>query len=313
MIARIPLLTGLLIAQLVILVVLMLMGDEEGEAMALLDFEPAAITAVTIEDSDGQEVGLAAEDGEWRLGELPADAGRISEVIESLLGGSANWPVATSESSRARFEVAEDVFQRRIRFDGADGTLATLYLGSSPGFRRIHAREAEADAIFSIDFGLHELPMDRSDWLDKQLFQVETVHGLTFPDGEVLSREDEADWLLDGQPADQEAVAGIVDRIEGLTVLGLYEDATETELGDPVSITVEDDEGTHRLTFRFNEAVDEYVLESDRISGAFTVASYIAEQILVPAADLLPVPEEEMEEETEEAEETAETAEPIDG
>ncbi len=300
MIERIPLLTGLLVAQLVILALLTLGGDEEGAAVNLLSFDPVQVTALEIEDVDGNLVNLARVDGEWRLGELPADQDKINEVIESLAGGAANWPVATSENSQVRFEVAEDAFQRRIQFDGETGELATLYLGSSPGFRRIHARASGEQAIFSIDFGVHQLPVEASDWLDKQLFQVETISSLTFPEGAVLTGDDEAGWTLDGQPADPEEATRYVDRIEGLSVLGLHEDAADTVLGDPVSVHVEDNEGTHVLSFRFNEAADEYVLESDRLPGRFAVASYIVEQILVTAAELLPEEEDAAETSAEE-------------
>jgi hypothetical protein len=288
MIARIPLLAGLLIVQLVLLAVLLLGGDEDGGAAKLLDFEPAAVSTLTFEDGDGKTVSLNKVDGDWRIGELPADAEKIDEVIESLLGGSANWPVATSESSQARFEVAEDAFQRRVRLAGESGELATLYLGSSPGFRRIHAREADAEAIFSIDFAVHQLPVDGSDWLDKQLLQAESISRVTFPDGAVLAGDEESGWTLDGQSADLEEASRFVGRIEGLSVLGLHEASADTVLSEPVTITVQDDEGSHELSFRFNEAVDEYVLTSDRLPGEFTVASYIVEQILAPAAELLP-------------------------
>jgi hypothetical protein len=304
MIARIPLLTGLLIVQLVLLAVLLLGGDEDRGTAKLLDFEPAQVNALTFEDADGKTVSLRMVDGDWRIGELPADADRIGEVIESLVGGSASWPVATSESSQARFEVAEDAFQRRVRFAGESGELATLYLGSSPGFRRIHAREADADAIFSIDFAVHQLPVDGSDWLDKQLLQTESISRVTFPDGAVLAGNDESGWILDGQAADPEAASRFVERIEGLSVLGLHEASADTVLGEPVTIAVQDDEGSHELSFRFNEAVDEYVLTSDRLPGEFTVASYIVEQILVPTAELLPeaAPESSEAEEDGEAE-----------
>jgi hypothetical protein len=292
MIARIPLLTGLLVAQLLILALLMLGGDEQGEAADLLSFDPAEVTALNIEDDEGNVVSLAAIEGEWRLGEMPADSARVAELIESLVGGAANWPVATSESSQARFEVAEDVFQRRVEFGSASGELATLYLGSSPGFRRIHAREAGQEAIFSIDFGVHELPLDASDWLNKQLFQVDSISSVTLPDGATLTRDDEAGWNLDGQRADAEAAESLVDRLAGLSVLGLHELSADTVLGDPLTVHIEDDDGRHELTFRFNDAADEYVLESDRVPGAFTVASYLVEQILVPVVDLLPKQEE---------------------
>lgn len=315
MIARIPLLSGLLVVQLVILAVLLFSGDDEDSAAALLDFDAAEVTGLRIEDDEGSVVSLTSVDGAWRLGGLPAAGDKVREVIEALTGGSANWPVATSESSQARFEVAADAFQRRIDFTGAAGELATLYLGSSPGFRRIHAREADADAIFSIDFGVHQLPMSDSDWLDKQLLQVETIASVTFPDGAVLSGDDEAGWTLNGEPADLEAATRYVDRLEGLSVLGLHETGADEQLGEPVSITLEDNEGAHALTFRFNEAADEYVLESDRLPGAFTVASYIVEQILVSPDELLPaeIPTEPSADEAAESDEAAAAPEAGDG
>lgn len=302
MIARIPLLTGLLIVQLVLLGVLLLGGDEDRGALKLLELEPAEVKALTIEDGDGKTVSLRMVDGDWRIGDLPADAAKTDQVIESLLGGSANWPVATSESTQARFEVAEDAFQRRVRFDGESGELATLYLGSSPGFRRIHAREADSEAIFSIDFAVHQLPVDGSDWLDKQLLQADSVTRVIFPDGAVLAGDGESGWTLDGQAADLEAASRFVERIEGLSVLGLHEASVDTVLGEPVTIAVQDNDGSHELSFRFNEAVDEYVLTSDRLPGEFTVASYIVEQILVPAAELLAEEASQSSEEDEEAE-----------
>jgi hypothetical protein len=100
--------------------------------------------------------------------------------------------------------------------------------------------------------------------------------------------------MLDGQAADEAAAADYVDRIERLSVLGFAGPVAEDQLGEPVSLEVEDARGTHRLSFRFDEDSDEYVLRSDRLPGEFTVASYIVEQILIPATELLPSDEAEV-------------------
>ena len=73
-------------------------------------------------------------------------------------------------------------------------------------------------------------------------------------------------------------------------------------------LSVEDELGSHRLSFRFDEAADEYVLTSDREDGPFRVASYIVEQILVSAEELEPGADETVDEE--DAPSEAETAEP---
>ena len=161
-----------------------------------------------------------------------------------------------------------------------------LYIGTSPGFRRVHARTEGDDAVFSIDFGIHELPVDEDDWLNQQLFRTEEISSVVFPDGQTLTMNGEGTWTLDGQPVDATATDEYVGRIARLSVLGFADLSARESLGEPQAISVEDGQGRYTLSFRFDEAEDEYVLTSDRIEGTFTVASYIAEQILVPADEL---------------------------
>ena len=42
---------------------------------------------------------------------------------------------------------------------------------------------------------------------------------------------------------------------------------------------------------RHDEENDEYVVSSERVPGLFTIASYVAEQIVVEAQELMPVME----------------------
>ena len=229
MMSRIPLLTGLLAVQLLLIGFLLLRGGSEPTATALLDFEADDVMSISIEDGDGNRVALDRTDAGWRLGEVPADADKVTGVIESLAGGAAGWPVATSEDSQARFEVTAEAFQRRVRFDGASGELATLYIGSSPGFRRVHARRDGEDAVFSIDFAVHELPADRDDWLNTQLLRTEGISRVVFPDGQVLALDDGGIWSLDGGAVDESATEEFVNRIARLSVLGFADETSRRE------------------------------------------------------------------------------------
>jgi hypothetical protein len=291
MMNRMPLLAGLLVVQLLLVGLFMLIGDDQPTATTLLDFEASAVTALDIEDGDGNRVSLSRTDAGWRIDDVPADADRITDVIEKLAGGSAGWPVATSESSQARFEVTADAFQRRLHFEGASAPLADLYIGTSPGFRRVHARREGDESVFSIDFGVHELPMDRADWLDKGLLQSAGITRVRFPDKQELISADDGSWELDGQAVDPATATDYVDRIQRLSVLGFFEPDGDGSLAEPVVLQVQDDQGLHQLTFRFDAENDQYVLTSDRMPGEFTVASYLVEQILIPASDLLPAPD----------------------
>jgi hypothetical protein len=291
---RNSLLLVLLVIQLLLVGLVSLLGSEAEDAAPLIEVDPEAVTGLTISDAQGGIVRLSKTAQGWRLaGDLPADSDKIVGVIETLAGDAARWPVATSTSSQERFEVTEDAHQRRIRVDADGETVAEVFLGTSPGFRRVHAREADSDAVYSIDFAVHEVPTDRSEWLNRSFLQTEGVVRVTLPEGGILARNPDGNgWLLGGATTDSAAVTSYVERLEGLSVLGLYE-GEEAELGAAQSVVVEDAQGSHRLTFRRDEDDDEYVLTSDRFEGNFNLASYIAEQILIRDADLLPAPTEE--------------------
>ncbi len=287
--SKIGLLAGLLVVQLVLVGVAWFAGRGEEASEAFLDLDPAAVTGLTISGSADESVALTRVSDGWQVDGLPADADKITGVIDKLAGGAANWPVATSTDSQSRFEVTEEKHQRRVDFLGEDGTLASVYLGTSPGYRRVHARRDGEDATFSIDFAVHELPLTVDDWLDKELLADSGIRRVELSGGQVLTQaDDDAGWTLDGVVTDPEATRRYLERFERLSVLGRYQPKEDAALGEAKSVVVATADGTQRLTFRFDEPEDEYVLTSDRYPGEFTVASYVAEQILGDPADLLP-------------------------
>ncbi len=301
---RLPLLAALLIVQLLIIAAVVLVGEESGDAALLLELEPEAVTGLEIEDGEGATVMAVRADGGWTVDGLPADGDKLLDAIEALGAGRAAWPVATSAGARERFEVEDDAFQRRVQLTLAEADPVTLYLGTSPGFRRVHARREGEDAIYSIDFGVHQLPTDLDDWLDKGLLQSSGLEGIVFDDGRRLQLDAEGAWRLDDAATDAEAVMGFVERIEGLTVLGRHEEPIGGNGGETAedageagtasvpaiasgSLSLETAAGSQRLDFRFNADADEYVVTSDRHPGAYRVASYLVEQMLIAPEELL--------------------------
>jgi hypothetical protein len=302
--SKIPLLIGILVVQLLLLG-LMSLGGDGGEADDdFLKIDPALVTGFSITDGEGQRVDLSLSGDEWQLeGGLRADAGKISEVLNKLAGSQAAWPVATSTSTQVRFEVTEDAYQRHLVLTDGDTPLAEIYLGTSPGYRRVHARLADEDAVYSIDFANHEVPTKLDDWLDKDLFLTEEIRSLAVTASVTgvrqLTREGvDSGWLLDGAAADAEAAQQLIDRVERLRVLG-FSEAGQSELGEAQVVSIVDARGPHQLTLRHDPENDEYLLTSDRIDGEFVVASYIAEQILLTADRLSVQAEAEAEAETE--------------
>lgn len=295
---RIGLLGGLLAAQVVIIAGLLLASGVGSDAGAphLLSFDPANVTKLEVSGEE-DAVQLVRDGEDWRLADgvldgLPADGGKVSELLSDLSDLDAPWPVATSDDSAERFEVTEGNHQRRLVIEDADGPVADVLLGTSPGYRRVHARVSGESEVYSIDFSNYEAPTDADQWLDKALLAAKgEVSSVVLEDAWQLARQD-AEWRIDGAPADAEAASDLVRRFTGLRVLGTSEEQEDAAgdadaAGEPAGVfVVTDEDGEHRLTLFHEAEEDDYSLTSDRVAGRFEVAAYIAEQMLADPADL---------------------------
>lgn len=172
-------LAGVLAAQVLLAVVLSRTGTDLAPTASdarLLALDAAQIDRLTIEGPDNAKVALARRNGQWLLpdagGDVPADTARIDALLQRAVALRQGLPVATSDGAAERFKVADDRFERRIRFAQGDKTLGTLLIGTSQGARQTRARVAGDKAVREIDLASYDLPTKPDDWLDKKLLAV---------------------------------------------------------------------------------------------------------------------------------------------
>lgn len=288
------LLGGLLGVQLILIGAVWFAQSGVGDVASgtLLDFAPEAADEVQISSPDAEQaVVIRRTDGGWQLRDgLPADAAKVNEILERLADLRAPWAVATSASAQRRFEVTADQHQRHVVVSSGGDTVAELYLGTSPGYQRVHARAADADAVFSVGLSNYQLPADPADWLDKTLLQ---------PEGEIarleslgawqLRRADDG-WQLDDGTPDPESADKVVRRFAELRVSGTA--AAPADPDEPAgSFRVEDAAGDYTLEVYAAGEDDGYVVRSSRREGYFGLAGYLADQMLVERQALLPAAE----------------------
>lgn len=283
---------GLLAAQLLIVaVILAAQAGGVREPDPFLSFDADAADAVEVSNQDGA-VRLAREGEQWTLeGGLPADDSKVTEMLGKLADASGGWPVATSDSTAERFEVTENSHQRHIRIASGDDDLADIYLGTSPGYRRVHARHADGGDVYAIDFSNYEAGVKSGDWLERSLLRPAGTLSRIERIGEqgfALTRTDDDVWEAEEATLDADEVRTFVGRFTGLSVTG----TSEADLPEEPTATfrLTDDDGMQELTLYQQE--DDYLATSNRIAGQFEVASYIAERMNVTLADLMPEPEE---------------------
>ena len=174
----ISLLGALLVAQLLLAFGLSFTGPRLSARSAdqpLFTLGGSEIDRITIEGPDKAKVVLAKAGGAWQLpdeGNFPADKARVDALVKTLEGLKEGLPVATTSQALARFKVGDDRFERRITLAGAGKTLATLYFGTSPSMREIHARRSGQSDVYSVAFATYQAPAKAGNWEDKTILQV---------------------------------------------------------------------------------------------------------------------------------------------
>ena len=291
---RLGLLSVLLLIQMVLVAIALLAPlDGDDTPPQLLSFDVDAVDTLTISDGSA-DVEVSRVQGTWTVAGVRADEAKIKELLDKLASMDAPWPVATSSASAERFEVSESDYQRRVRLYAADALVAELYLGTSPGYQRVHARRADSDDVFSVPLSNYEISVDTDGWLDKtalQMADAPTRIEVTLLEDvgasvATLTSTDEG-WLYNGLAADQDAASTYANRFTTLRVLGLAEknpDAGEapTERG-----RIQLSNADEQITLVIGRAGDEddYVVTAEGSGPSFRVATYIAEQLLMADAD----------------------------
>lgn len=144
-------------------------------AAPLVTVPPGRINRLVLEGPDQAKVVLVKEDGTWllpELGKFPADSNRVNSLLERITGSKSGAPIATTAGAKVRFKVDDKAFERRITLAQDDKTLATLYLGSSPGIRRSYVRAGGGDTVFALELAAYEVPVQLADWEDKTVLRL---------------------------------------------------------------------------------------------------------------------------------------------
>jgi hypothetical protein len=283
-------LTATLIAQLVVGLVLFTTQDRYQAFTAtepLLTFDPQQIDAIEIADEQ-QTLYLARSDQQWVLTDyhnFPVAAGRVERLLDQLAALKQGWPVATTQEAARHFKVDSAQFERRITLIHEHNPVKTLFLGTSPGFKKTHVRVADADPIYSGMLNAWETTAAVSDWIEQTILTLDeqAIRRIQLPDC-VIERQNETLQLVD--QADHETLQpqAITDFVQ--TIAQLRVDSLTSKTLDPAAtplleFTVDLDQKEPLIYRLFTTDNDQqFILTRSDWSQAFTIASYTAEPLL---------------------------------
>jgi hypothetical protein len=249
---------------------------QESATQAFAAFPVNAIDEVRISDGFDNEAVLIRSGKQWLLPDmenLPADAARVDALLHDLTTQSGIWPIAQSSAARQRFQVADYYYQKRLTLLSSGQELGTLYLGTSPGFRKVHARNAQQDEIYSIAFDAVEIPAVNDGWLDTRLLQVRAplridtdLYNLYFENGRWMSAT--------GGTPDKAELNTLLSTLRDLQVVGVAGEDLQRDLSTAEAdlvITVQSLAG--EVTLEIVTRSGEHFIHSNEFPLFFTCAT----------------------------------------
>lgn len=274
----------------------------KAEPGPMLTADIGSVDRISLEGPEGEQLLLARTESGWELpdqGSFPADAHRVNRLLERIEGLQAGLAVATSEEAQERFKVGDESFERKLVLTQGDEELATLYLGSSPRLRHIHARRGDDDAVYVVQLAAHDFPLDGEDWQDKAVlqFEREQIVSIELADLRIERRaadleggETKGEWqatLNKGESLNTEAAGKLAAELAGLRVGEVLGREARAEFGmeEPIlSITVNRRDGK-AVQYQLGKSPDteEYTLKTSTRPEYFRLPSFRA-QALVDAA-----------------------------
>ena len=250
-------LTVVLLIQLGLGVAFFVAGQQTTSAKGgatLLTFTPDQVDELAVVGPQGEQVTLKKIATGWVLPEhfsAAADSTKVETLLRDLCQLKRPWPVAQTAASDKRFKVSAEDFDRKLVFSSGGKQLAELLIGSSPGFRKVHARLASEEQIYDIPFSAYQAGLKASEWLNRDVLQLhkENISGLELP-GLKLTRKDGA-WQLDPPlekgKIDPQQVDQLVDLLADLKIKDVAGKAEQSRLGQAaLQVSLQLNEGTVR-------------------------------------------------------------------
>jgi len=270
----------------------------------LSDLDTGTLTGITIASGPDRSVELRRTDGEWRLperGDYPADAAKVASLLEKIGRLDTRNLVARSRASHRRLKVAADEFNRKVELKRDGETVGAFYLGSSPGYRKVHLRRDGDDAVYVTDvLAAWELNADAGSWLERNYVKLAEadVGAVRIENGSGTFRVEKGDngaWrLVDAPPGkglDGERWNALLQKALVLRMtepLGTDEKA-EFGLDTPaLTLTIERSGRAEPLVIRagaHDEKKRSYVVKSSDSRFYVRVSDYVLKDLVEAAAE----------------------------
>jgi len=264
------------------------MSTQSSSAQPLVSFPMDKVTKVVIRDA-ANSATLLKSSGDWLLPDLhqlPIDQTKLNDLLDKLKATKLTWPVATTSSSHERFEVSDDKFQRRIAFYQDDKKLGEFFLGTTPGFKKIHLRRDGDKEVYAVTLNQFDFASNAADWFDKHIIDVKSLTSIKGADYQLQKAGQ--DWQLVGDESAKLNTSVLNQLTSGFTNVQILDVAKDTPQGESTLFNITGDGNTREYTFV--KTADAHFVKRDDKDVYFKISQSDYEQLTKITKSQLIVP-----------------------
>jgi hypothetical protein len=244
----------------------------------ILSFNSKTVDSIHIQGDD-KRVELTKQEGRWRvslLNHFQADQDKVEAFLDKLAELKKGWPVATTTAAAKRFKVAEKNFERKIALFRGSENMATLYIGTSPSFQKVHARNRDEESVYAVQFNDYDAGAKPEDWIDKEILkhQASDILRVQLPDFS-LSRQDENLFVEGLDENTEETVTEEAERLlRKIAGLGI-----RTVLGGEATFESNQEQPVFKYTLVLSSGdSEEYVFSKPKDAGHYILKTSYREE-----------------------------------
>jgi len=194
-----------------------------------IGLEFSALDKITIEEKDKEKLVLQREEGEdsWVLpghDNFPVEEKKLNDIGETLFSITKSYPVGQTDVAAKQFRLTDDEFERKVSFFKGDKLLKTLYIGTSPGFKKVHARVGDENLIYSVEYSAYKASSKSSDWFEKDFLNLDITDVAGITTGSLVFKDSGEGLKLEGLSENESTVAKEVTSLASNVSAVVYED-----------------------------------------------------------------------------------------
>ena len=291
MIKNLKLLGAVLVGQCVLAAALMVNDNSLSAKTStedLFKLDTRTLQKLIIEgDAGKQQVTLVRADDTWQVASLDnfrADESKIVSLLDDLEKVRSSWVVSRDAADLERFKVGDDNFERRVALVSDEDAKTVITVGTSPGFRRVHGRVDDNQAIHDLNLSSYLLNADAQNWADKDALKILGVDVKEIHFEDFTLEKDEEAWTLSGldseQSFDPDKASELANKLLGLTFNRISEEPVDEKATVHNIRLVKKDDTEIIYTLSKLKEGDDYRLTVSGYQQSFVLSAFDAKRLL---------------------------------